>query len=223
MIKLNNICKSYNNDALYKNFNMEIEENKITCILGHSGVGKTTLINILSQITLPDKGEVIIPQNCKFSYVFQEPRLLEWYTVFENIDFVLKSKYKQPERKELVDKYIKLVGLQEYSNYKITQLSGGMAQRVSLARAFAYPSDILILDEPFKGIDIKLEEELIDNFYQIWKKDKRTVIFITHNIDQAIFLSNYIYVLNNKPVEIVKKISRNEFTEDTKSLVKSLL
>ncbi|QSX05848.1 ABC transporter ATP-binding protein [Sedimentibacter sp. zth1] len=223
MIKLNNITKSYNNINLFENFNIEIEENKITSILGPSGIGKTTLINILCGITKPDDGQIILPNDYNFSYVFQEPRLLDWYTVYENIDFVLKKEYKHEKRKEIVNKYIKLVGLEEYAHSKITALSGGMAQRVALARAFAFPSNILILDEPFKGLDLKLEEELLKKFLSLWKADKRTVIFITHSIDQAILLSKKIYVLNEKPIKIVKEISSNEFTENTKYVIKQLL
>lgn len=223
MIKLNHITKSYNNNLLYSNFNLELEENKISCILGPSGIGKTTLVNMICNVIKPDNGEIILPKNCKFSYVFQEPRLLEWYNVYNNIDIVLKEFYNAAERKNIIEKHLNLVGLQDFSKHKISELSGGMAQRVSLARAFAYPSNILILDEPFKGLDYKLVEEVIENFKNIWHIDRRTVLFITHDIDQALSLADHIYILNNKPVEVVYNIIKNNFSSNVKNDIKKRL
>lgn len=214
MLKLNNICKAYNNEQLYNNFNIEFEENKISCILGPSGLGKTTLVNMITGVVKPDSGEIILPDNSVFSYVFQEPRLLEWYDVYDNIDIVLKKFYTSTERKKIIEKTLNLVDLQEYSQYKISELSGGMAQRVSIARAFSYPSNILILDEPFKGLDYKLTEDLTSKLKNILSKDKRTVIYITHDIDQALFLSDFIYILNKKPIEIVNKLTKNEYSNN---------
>jgi len=226
MLKLNNIYKAYNNEKLYENFSIEFEENKISCILGPSGLGKTTLVNMITGIIMPDSGEISLPANSKFSYVFQEPRLLEWYNVYDNVDIVLKKYYNSSERKSIIEKTLKLVDLQEFSKYKISELSGGMAQRVSIARALSYPSNILILDEPFKGLDYKLMEDLILNLKNILLEDKRTVIYITHDIDQALFLSDYIYILNKKPIEIVNKFSKNEFSNNLshyKEIIKNYL
>lgn len=228
MIKLNNVCKEYNNELLYNNFNIEFDENKISCILGPSGIGKTTLVNMITGLTIPDSGEIMLPINSKFSYVFQEPRLLEWYSVYDNIEIVLREYYDIAERKAIINKTLDLVGLNDFSNYKISELSGGMAQRVSLARAFAYPSNILILDEPFKGLDYKLEEDLLIKFKSIWQNDKRTVLFITHDIEQALFLSDYIYIFNNKPVEVVyslsiDKLSKDSIFIDAKNIIKKYL
>lgn len=228
MIKLNNVCKEYNNELLYNNFNIEFDQNKISCILGPSGIGKTTLVNMITGLTTPDSGEIMLPINSKFSYVFQEPRLLEWYSVYDNIEIVLREYYDITERKAIINKTLDLVGLNDFSNYKISELSGGMAQRVSLARAFAYPSNILILDEPFKGLDYKLEEDLLIKFKSLWQNDKRTVLFITHDIEQALFLSDYVYVFNNKPVEVVyslsiDKLSKNSISIDAKNIIKKYL
>ena len=226
MLKLNNIYKAYNNEKLYENFSIEFEENKISCILGPSGLGKTTLVNMITGIIMPDSGEISLPANSKFSYVFQEPRLLEWYNVYDNVDIVLKKYYNSSERKSIIEKTLKLVDLQEFSKYKISELSGGMAQRVSIARALSYPSNILILDEPFKGLDYKLMEDLILNLKNILLEDKRTVIYITHDIDQALFLSDYIYILNKKPIEIINKFSKNEYSNNLshyKEIIKNYL
>ncbi len=226
MIKLNNLSKAYNNEQLYKNFSIEFEENKISCILGQSGLGKTTLVNMLAGLIKPDDGEIVLPDNASFSYVFQEPRLLEWYNVYDNIDIVLRNHYNPTERKQIIERVLKLVDLEDFYNYKISELSGGMAQRVSIARALAYPSNIVILDEPFSGLDYKLEEDLSLKLRNIFLEENRTIIYITHDIDQALFLSDYIYVLNNKPIEVVNKLSKEEFSKNLlyyKNIIKNYL
>lgn len=226
MIKLNNLSKAYNNEQLYKNFSIEFEENKISCILGQSGLGKTTLVNMLAGLIKPDDGEIVLPDNASFSYVFQEPRLLEWYNVYDNIDIVLRNHYNPTERKQIIERVLKLVDLEDFYNYKMSELSGGMAQRVSIARALAYPSNIVILDEPFSGLDYKLEEDLSLKLRNIFLEENRTIIYITHDIDQALFLSDYIYVLNNKPIEVVKKLSKEEFSKNLlyyKNIIKNYL
>jgi NitT/TauT family transport system ATP-binding protein len=114
-----------------------------------------------------------------------------------------------------------LVELSGYENYKPDALSGGMCQRVSLARAFAYPSNFLILDEPFKGLDAKLKNEMVTLFKKLWAESKRTVLFITHDVDEAATLSNCIYVINNRPVEIIKKINVSN-KDDAKKILLSV-
>lgn len=223
MIKLNKITKSYDNDLIFSNFSLCIEENKITSILGPSGIGKTTLVNMLCNLTSYESGNIILPSDCKFSYVFQEPRLMEWLTVYQNIDIVLKKVYQKETREKVVKKYINMVGLDKYTNSKITSLSGGMKQRVTIARAFAYPSDILIMDEAFKGLDVVLEEELMDKFINLWNKDKRTVINITHSIEQSIQLSDNIIILNNKPATIVKLLNGEDINVNAINIIKSYI
>lgn len=210
MIELKNVSKKYNDLEILKNFNMELDENQITCLFGPSGVGKTTIANIIAHIVPIDQGIIMGTEKSLFSYVFQEPRLLDWCNVYENIDFVLRDVYDKETRDKITKNYIDMVDLTEFSNYKISNLSGGMAQRVSLARAFAYPSDILIMDEPFKGLDIKLKHEMIEAFKKLWDTSKRTVMFITHDVEEAVLLSNIIYIIKNRPVEISEKIIINK-------------
>ncbi len=206
MIELKNVSKKYNNLEILKNFNMKLDGNQITCLFGPSGVGKTTIANIIAHIIPIDQGIITGTEKSLFSYVFQEPRLLDWYSAYDNIDFVLRDVYDKETRDKITKNYIDMVDLTEFSGYKTSNLSGGMAQRVSLARAFAYPSDILIMDEPFKGLDIKLKHEMIEAFQKLWDKSKRTVLFITHDIDEAVLLSDVIYIIKNRPVEISEKI-----------------
>ncbi len=218
MIKLTDVTKKYDQEIILKDFNINFKKNKITCLFGPSGVGKTTIANIIAGIVPVDKGSVSGRDNSLFSYVFQEPRLLKWYDVYCNIDFVLKDVYEADKRVEIIESYLEMVELSQYRHYKIDALSGGMAQRVSLARAFAYPSDILIMDEPFKGLDIKLKNEMILLFKKMWNLSQRTVIFITHDVEEAINLSHTIYILKDRPVSIVEKLDVNN-KEEVRSLL----
>lgn len=222
MIKLINISKKYDYLILLKDFNIDFEKNKITCLFGPSGVGKTTIANIVAGIVPVDEGRVVGIDNSLFSYVFQEPRLLKWYNVYENIDFVLKDVYKPDKRAEIINSYLEMVELSEYRNYKIDALSGGMAQRVSLARAFAYPSHILILDEPFKGLDNKLKGEMSSLFLKMWNLSQRTVIFITHDVEEAVDLSHIIYTLKDRPVNIIDRLIVKNYANN-KEEIKNLL
>jgi len=223
MIKLTDISKNYDNLQILKNFNISFKKNEISCLFGPSGVGKTTIANIIAKLIPIEEGTIIGIENSLYSYVFQEPRLLEWYSVYDNIDFVLKDLYDFEKRKIITNNYIDMVELNEYKDYKPKALSGGMAQRVSLARAFAYPSDILIMDEPFKGLDMKLKQEMILSFQKLWQESNRTVIFITHDIDEAILLSNTIYIIKNRPAEIIKKIDIGNYSnlDDIKNIMLS--
>lgn len=222
MIRLVDVSKRFDDLTVLKDFNISFEKNKITCLFGPSGVGKTTIANIVAGIVSVDKGFLDGIDNSMFSYVFQEPRLLKWYSVYENIDFVLKDVYDNNKRVEIINGYLKMVELIEYKDYKIDALSGGMAQRVSLARAFAYPADILIMDEPFKGFDFKLKNEMISIFKKMWNSSQRTVIFITHDVEEAINLSHIIYTLKNRPISIVDSLIVNNNKEEIKNLLYNL-
>src|SRR5574344_226345 len=201
--KLDKICKSYGDNVIFRDFDMEFEEGVISCILGPSGCGKTTLLNIIGSIAEPDSGVLSGSPDKKFSYIFQEPRLLPWKTVRGNIEFVLNRTLPARERRENADKLINMVELNGFANYYPAQLSGGMKQRVSIARAFASPSDIILMDEPLAGLDFTLKQNMIRWFSNIWESDKRSVIFITHDIDEALMLGNDIFVFGKPPVGIL--------------------
>ena len=223
MIKLENVSKSYNGASVFENLSAEFREGQVSCILGASGVGKTTLIRLLSGLVKPDSGNVILPPGARPSYVFQEPRLLPWYNVYNNLDFVLRDIYPKERRKEIIMRYLKLVGLEDYCNAPLTDLSGGMIQRVSLCRAFIYPSDILCLDEPFVGLDIKLKEELAEAFAKIYEDDGRTVFFVTHSLEEAKCLADTIYILAGRPAKIAAVIEKDEFDKELHLRLRELL
>lgn len=203
-IKVDHLNKGFDKLTLFSNFSWEFKANAITTILGPSGCGKTTLMNMVGGLIQPDGGEILGLDNQVLSYIFQEPRLLEWKTVSQNIEFVLMEAYpEEKERERIVQRFISLVELSGFENYYPSQLSGGMRQRVSIARAFAYPSHLILMDEPLKGLDIKLKRNLIRAFARIWHYDRRTVLFVTHDVEEAMLLGHDILVFSQAPVKVV--------------------
>lgn len=204
-LEIKGLYKDFDEISLFSDFSIGFPEETITCILGPSGCGKTTLLNIIGKILIPDSGRLIGFDGKVISYIFQDPRLLPWKTVEDNIGFVISNDITASERQKIVTRFIRLVELEAFTGYYPSKLSGGMRQRVSIARAFAYPSDIILMDEPLKGLDIKLKLNLIQTFSQIWQADKRTVIFVTHDVDEALLLGNEIVVLSQAPVKILTR------------------
>jgi len=202
-LEIKNLYKTFGGVSLYRDFSLEFSEGTITCILGPSGCGKTTLLNIIGKLLGPDGGDLIGFDGKAVSYIFQDPRLLPWKTVEENIRFVLRKNLSEKEQQRKVNQLISLVELNGFAGYYPSKLSGGMRQRVSIARAFAFPSDIILMDEPLKGLDIKLKLNLIRTISMVWQADKRTVIFVTHDVDEALLLGNEIVVLSQAPVKIL--------------------
>jgi NitT/TauT family transport system ATP-binding protein len=221
-LEVRNINKSFNGINLYRDFNLSFPEGTITCILGPSGCGKTTLLNIIGEITAPDSGKRIGFDDRRFSYIFQEDRLLPWKSVQGNIEFVMSRNLSPAERHEQATRFIHLVHLEGFAGYYPSQLSGGMRQRVSIARAFACHSDIILMDEPLKGLDPALKQNMLRWFSEIWKTDRRTVIFVTHDVDEALLLGKEIVVLSRPPVRIITHQKMEEPSE-TRSLQSELL
>lgn len=211
MLRLENLTKSYNDNYIFKDFSMVIEKNRITCLLGKSGSGKTTLLNVLSSITDEFKVKYSDFEKLRYSYIFQEPRLLEWYTVYKNLQFVLDSinMSKQVIHEKVMDS-LKMVEMEKYADYYPYQLSGGMAQRVSIARAFVKDFDVLLMDEPFKGLDPTQKEDITDRFLKMWRENRKTVIYVTHDLDEALYMAYDIHVLGEHPTKILYT-SRNAY------------
>ncbi len=193
-IKIKNIYKKYDDKVIFKDFNIIFKENRVNTILGKSGYGKTTLLKIISNIVEKDSGKIEGINTNSISYIFQEDRLVEWLTVKENLKLILKNDYKKGELDKICKKYLNLVGVQDFENYYPQSLSGGIRQRVNIARAFAKPSKLIIMDEPFKSIDIKSKNDIMKAFKNVLREETRTVLFVTHDIDEALyFLGKYIY------------------------------
>lgn len=184
MIEIKNFSKSYPNVPLYDNFNLELQSGEITCVLGESGSGKTTLLNSIAGLT-PYNGYIT---NVKSSYIFQTPRLVPNLTVYGNLKLICKDDEKIKDILERVHL------LQKADSYPI-KLSGGQAQRVSIARAFLFDSEVILMDEPFSSLDLKLKDEITDLFFEIWRQEKRTALFVTHDIDEAVCIADRIIIL----------------------------
>lgn len=207
---IKNIIKNYGTREVLSNISFEVEEGKVTVILGESGCGKSTLLGILSKNILDYSGKIEFERDITkgISYIFQEDTLIPWKNIYENIRYVLMDKISKEEMEKYIDKYLKMVNLQDYKKEYPQALSGGMKRRVGIARAFAFPSDYLFMDEPFEFLDIKTKKEIIDYFKILQLKEKKTVLFITHDIEAALELGDNIVVFSQKPTKI-KKIFKN--------------
>lgn len=206
---MRHIHKSFGDLEVLKDINMEMEEKHLICLLGPSGSGKTTLLNLISGVMHADRGEVLGFAGKTISYLFQEPRLLPWKTVEGNIDFVLKDRMNRAERQANIARYLDMVDLTGFKSYYPAKLSGGMKQRAAIARAFAYPAEILLMDEPFKGLDLQMKLTLIDAFLNLWRLDRRSVFFVTHDLQEALLVGEEIYVLTDRPAMVKGKISNS--------------
>lgn len=193
MPKLTNISKKWGNRSIFEGFSLDIEENKTTVILGKSGVGKTTLLSLISNLT-DYEGE--ISGFGKISYVFQEPRLIPFLTVKENLEYALSSVYKEEDLLKVIDKYLEMTGLNGLKNKLASNLSGGEKQRVSLIRAFSYPSETILLDEPFSSLDVGLKMKIIDLYSDLLKFSPKTAVLVTHDIDEALYLADDVIFLS---------------------------
>lgn len=195
------------------NINIDIKEGEFISIVGASGCGKSTLARMIAGLEKPTAGEIRIGGNriekpsVNVGMIFQESRLFPWLTVEKNIDFGIHKKMSQEEREKLIAKHIELVGLKSFEKALPKQLSGGMQQRVSIARALINNPAVLLLDEPFGALDALTRINMQNEVLKIWKKEKTTMVLITHDIDEAIFLSDRIIILSNKPGVISKVIN----------------
>lgn len=206
-IYMKHIYKQYGDLCVLDDFSMVFSPNIVHCFFGPSGCGKTTLVNLLSHILTADKGTIEGADKKTVSYVFQEDRLLPWMTIEDNIRFVLQSRYGKPEAMDLVYQYLSLVDLWEYRHLSPDELSGGMKQRASIARAFAYGGDILILDEPFKGVHLEMKKALMDYILYHWHQKNPYIFFITHDVEEALYLGDEIYTFEGPPLSLKKQIT----------------
>ena len=188
------------------NFNLKIAKNEFVTVVGTSGCGKSTLLNIVGGLIEPDEGQVVIdgvpisgPGRDR-GFVFQSYSLFEWLTVRDNILFSLKkSVMSEVEKREQVQRYIESVGLVGFEQSYPQELSGGMKQRVAIARALVYKPAVLLMDEPFGALDSQTRGMMQELLLRVWGEHKTTVLFITHDVDEAIFLSDRVIVMSSRP------------------------
>lgn len=219
MIKISNLTKNYGDKKVFENFSIEFQGGQITCILGKSGCGKTTLLNVIAKVTDVACGSVAGADG-NIGYIFQNQRLLNNLTVYKNLEYVLKNSCMSKEKiKTSISDIIEKVDLKGYENFYPKQLSGGMAQRVSLARAFVYPSELILMDEPFKGLDVSLKKRIIELFKALYKENPKTTIFVTHDIEEALILGNRVIVLDDGGLILLDKtIEQSVYERNINSL-----
>lgn len=215
IININHLKKNFeikgSNVEVLKDVTLEIKRGEFISLIGSSGCGKSTILKLITSLEDPTEGEITIDgirvkgPSEKVSMIFQEPRLFPWLTVEENIEFTISQDIPKEERKRIVKKHIDLVGLTGFEKAVPSQLSGGMQQRVSIARGLATNPEILLLDEPFGALDAFTRIDMQEETLKIWEKEQTTMIMVTHDIDEAVYLSDRIVVLSSKP-GVVKDI-----------------
>jgi len=199
--------------ALY-NISLAIRKNEFVSLLGPSGCGKTTLIRIIAGLLPADCGEVLVNGQAVTvpgrdrCMVFQQFGLLPWRTVLSNVEFGLEIEgVPKDERSARAGQYLELVGLKGFEHYYPHQISGGMQQRVGIARALSKKPDILLMDEPFGAVDAQTREQLQEELLKIWSRTDTTVVFVTHSIDEALYLSDRVVVMQARPGRIKEEVS----------------
>lgn len=203
------LSHSYGKVQALKDIRLTVARNEFLCIVGPSGCGKTTLSRLISGLLKPSEGQVLLrgepvsPKRHKVSMVFQEAGLWPWRTVQDNVEVGLEIKgVPRKQREEKAKQLLKFVKLEGFDKHYPYQLSGGMKQRASIARAFALDSELVIMDEPFVALDAPTREEMQHELMRLWEHEQRTVIFVTHSLEEAVILGDRIIVLSARPGEI---------------------
>lgn len=209
LVQVKNLTKRFGDLLVLDEISFDVYKNEFLCVVGPTGCGKTTFLNSLTKLYDITDGEILVDgtsvdlKKHNISYVFQESSTMPWLTVEENIRFGLELR-KVPKHiaDERVEDVLKTVNLQKFRKYYPSQLSISMLQRVVIARAFVTQPTLLLMDEPYGQLDLELRYALEDELVALWQRTKTTVIFITHNIEEAVYLGERILVLTNKPAKI---------------------
>jgi len=203
-----------------ENINLEVAQGEFVCVIGHSGCGKSTLLNMVSGFATPTSGQVLLEgkpitkPGPDRMVVFQGYALLPWMSAYENVHLAIDSVHPslpESQKREIAMEHLAMVGLTEAADKKITQISGGMKQRVAIARALSIRPEVLILDEPFGALDAITKEELQEELLSIWNTQKCTVLMITHDIDEALFLADRLVMMTNGPAAGIGEVLNIDF------------
>lgn len=214
-ISVRNLTKKFDDLTVLNDVSFNIKKGDFVCIVGPTGCGKTTFFNLLVKLIEPTSGEILIdgepvdPKKHNISFVFQEPSVFPWLTVEENIKFNLKiKKVDKNEIQRRTDKILDMIGLADKRNVYPNELSVSAEQRIVIGRSFAVYPDLLLMDEPYGQMDIKVRYYLEDEVLKLWRETGSTVLFITHNIEEAVYLSQKCLIMSQKPTT-VKAIVEN--------------
>ncbi|MGN0205470.1 MAG: ABC transporter ATP-binding protein [Coprococcus sp.] len=216
-VSIRNVVKKYNTRngemIALNGANLDIMENEFICVIGPSGCGKSTLLNIIAGLLEPTSGEVIVDgkkvegTGVDRGVVFQQYALFPWLTVKKNVQFGLKLQGKsQQEMDAISEKYIKMVGLEKFTDSYPKELSGGMKQRVAIARAYAVNPSVLLMDEPFGALDAQTRTQLQSELLKTWQEENKTCFFVTHDIEEAIVLASRVVIMSARPGRIKEVI-----------------
>lgn len=211
-VTVHNVTKSFGDLLVLDDVSFNVRDGEFLCIVGPTGCGKTTFLNSLTKLHDNDSGEILLdgqPVNLlkhNIAYIFQENSIMSWLTVEKNVRFGLEIKKLDKNADQKVKEVLDIVGLTKFAGYYPSQLSASMLQRVVIARAFATNPDLMLMDEPYGQLDINLRFKLEDEIIRICKHYGTTVIFITHNLEEAVYLGDRILVLTNKPSRIKEEI-----------------
>lgn len=212
-IEVRNLCKHFGDLVVLHQMNFDIYEGEFLCIVGPTGCGKTTFCNVLTTLHPITEGTISIDESeldfrkHNVSFVFQEPSCIPWRTVWDNVKIGLEiKKVSGKVIKEKVGAMLDIMGLTKFKDYYPNQISAGMKQRVAIARAFVTEPDLLLMDEPFGQLDTSSRFRIEDELIKVWRKTKRTVIFVTHNLEEAVYLAERILVCTQKPTCIKEEV-----------------
>ena len=212
-IRVNKLTKRFGELTVLDAISFEIRAGELVAIVGPTGCGKTTFLNTLSKLMPATEGQILIdgeeanPKKHNISYVFQEPTCLPWRTVRDNVAYGMELKrVPYQERMERTDRIMELVGLSSCADLYPNQVSASMIQRIAVSRAFAVEPDLLLMDEPYGQLDVKLRYYLEDELIRLWQKLQSTVLFVTHNIEEAVYVAERILVLSAKPTKVKAEI-----------------
>jgi NitT/TauT family transport system ATP-binding protein len=223
-LEVKNVYKKFTSEKkefkALENINLSVDEGEFLAILGPSGCGKTTLLRMMAGLEIPtegvitENGEPVEGPSINRGFVFQQYSLFPWRTVLDNVAFGPEVRgIEKEERHQMAKDYIELVGLSSFQDSYPNELSGGMKQRVAIARALVNDPKTLLMDEPFGALDVQTRHKLQEELVEIWEKELKTIVFVTHNVDEAIFLADRVVVLSSSPGYII-----NTFEIDLKRI-----